>query len=441
MRVEAGQANSATQAAAIGQSKVRSAKSLPAGILLVLMLFPYASPFRLPFDTQPTAMVFATLLVTGLLIRERGSFYLPNLSALHAVPLAYATLHLIHGGFSFDAARSMAAYWSVLVLSVAGYWFHRRVDPRIFVGAVAAWLLAGVAQATVSRDAMAWIVPRLSTSLDRGMTGFAPEPSYFGAMAIVFLVVNDLFRAQGDYGHGKYRFVLIAAIMQVALSASAMSVLLLLIYIGARLAVASGAPARVRSVFMAAVVAALGITLMRTGWVEDSRLGRLAARALADPSNFVYSDGSVSDRLTAIIVSHMSLRNNYALGHGFGTWAEVGPSLALSSGDFVLRLSAVHASYGRVMSGWGAAAYELGVVGLTYPAILLVLGVRILTNNSIPADLRSAASSGAVTVFFLMTTAVSLALPAYGYYVGVLIAISGGQDCAAGLQGARGRPA
>lgn len=150
------------------------------------VLFPYVSPVPTPYDTQPWALALSLLILTMFL--GSGRFLLPCPLWALLISFIYAALIFsFNRGPMLGALRSLVGYASVFCIAGAAYLTARWLRPKVFVGAVLIWALVGFIQLTVYKEFGQQLVPRLSTSAERGVTSLAVEPSYYAITAVFFL--------------------------------------------------------------------------------------------------------------------------------------------------------------------------------------------------------------------------------------------------------------
>jgi hypothetical protein len=128
-------------------------------------------------------------------------------------------------------------------------------------------------------------------------------------------------------------------------------------------------------------------------------------------------DGSVGERASHILLSGISLYESKGIGYGPGTWNAHAQELVAASPDWVQRMTFRKFDLGgRVMSGWGAALFEIGIVGVLLGATIVYVMVRsvLMDRKLIMASLMST-----LLVIAVMLGAVPLALPVFGYIVGI----------------------
>ncbi len=73
------------------------------------------------------------------------------------------------------------------------------------------------------------------------------------------------------------------------------------------------------------------------------------------------------------------------------------------------------------MSGWGSALYELGLIGVVFISTIFYIFVKSILKSR---KLAPAALSSALLVAAVMLGSVPLALPVFGYIIGIHLRIA-----------------
>ncbi len=395
---------------------------LLANSFFLCALFPYISVVRLPFDTQPYALLLSLLILTGFL--ATGKLGLPRFLWILAIPAVYSiAMFFVSKGSEFGALRSIAGYLSVFTISAAAYTVSRYLSPKLFGFSVFIWLVVGVVQAMFDGGYGTWLVPRVSTSPLRGVTSLAVEPSSYAVMNIFFILLNELFYSRRLYRRRWYILILCAAVLQIILSLSSVGLLLLSAFLLARsisiLMAHKGGRSIYSRIWAASLPWAVLIALVGLFWTEgylsETRAGRLMADFLDDPVS-VLDEPSVEDRLTHIVVPFYAFMSGGWWGFGLASWGEHGRQLASGIGGRFANLSP-YASFGdRILSGWGSALFELGVFGLI---MIAAISKVFLDQAARDRARRHLYLLFLLLIHLIMISAVTLALPVFSFFVGL----------------------
>lgn len=388
-----------------------------------LCLFPYISLIDTPFDTQPYAIAFSFVLLF-LLFTLKKDLKLPVILLPFIFVFAYSLfIFLVRSSDWSNGLRSLIGYASVCFIAIGSYHTFNQVKGKHFATAVMIWFIFGVIQLLVNKDFGSFLLSRLSTSDDRGVTSLAVEPSFYSIICIFFFVLNDVFYARGDYSKSIYRILFLLITAQIFFARAGVGIVLFFIYLGAKVISKRKFVNIVTGLIGVLVVFGIVVCLyLYSPSLQLTRVGMLLNYLIHDPIKLIQSDGSIADRLVHIFISHLSLFYSYGIGYGLGNWNEYALEIAFRAGGIVLQLANVNITLsGRIMSGWGTAIFELGIVGILFLASFLFLmrkGWKKTKNQ-----MKSVYLSSAITIFFTMLMAVPLAFPLFGYVIGIFAKI------------------
>jgi hypothetical protein len=140
---------------------------------------------------------------------------------------------------------------------------------------------------------------------------------------------------------------------------------------------------------------------------SNIRLLQLVFKTLQDPFKVITIDQSAGERLTDIVLSFQSLLTESIISPGSNTsvWRDF---VSQNIGTVIYLKFAAPGS--RIMSGIGAAVFELGSIGLLFGLCVLMPLVR--------RDKMTQIAS--VALFIVLLAAIPLALPLVGVLVGIM---------------------
>lgn len=364
-------------------------------------LFPYLAPLPLPTDTQPYALLVAGIAL--LLLGLRAPVPVALLALLLPVAVAFLLLPADIGNFT--AWRSALAYVSLFAIASATLLLARGGHPlsdRLLAASVYVWFTVGVLQMFAGRTLLTGLVSEARTTADRGVTALATEPSHYATVAAFLLLLLFL--------RGRERSLAgLLCVVQIVLLAQSAQVALLLAFVVVVYGLAMARPVVFLVGLLAplAVLAAWGLEVtLRT---DGLRILELLSLLIDNPALLVVADPSGNQRLAAIFFAFKGF-----LDHGFlpGSLADFGAYMGaqLDSGAWPLFFADPTE---RILSGYGAALYELGMFGLAVP---LVAGFGLF--RYFRGSVRHAVVASAL-LHPLMLTAVPLAVPLVGLTIGM----------------------
>lgn len=335
-------------------------------LFFIFVFFPYIAFVSLNTDMQPYALIVS--LVIFFLFKK--IYTLPQ--AYIAVVFLSSVLVFVMSGFGFASLRSLFNYASLFFVSYAAYHVLKteRLNFEIYLkSSIIIWFVVGLIQVFYDRTFLNFIISASRTTEDRGVTGLAPEPTFYGIVFIFFL----LFLLHTNYKNKK--FFIITCIMGVVLLAkSSMAFLFLVIMLFFYLLTHLSVKYALLSIFLAQIASFVIVNLM-TG----TRLSFLLARIYEDPKLLVLSDASINDRFFHVFFALKGFFENFMFPNGFLSWNEYASIQLAQYSDLVI--IEWFSLGGRVMSGYGAAFFELGIFAAMIPLALFYLLFSIYRNN------------------------------------------------------------
>lgn len=373
-------------------------------LFMAAVFFPYVRVLPIGSDVQPAAL----LLAIGVALASRTGRFPRTIAPLFAVMLA-AVLIACVTGINGLAVRGLANYFSLFIIAFATYSAlvtGHGLSRRFVATVVWLWFSVGLVQTLLARSFLTQLLSNVRTTDIRGVVGLAPEPTAYGIHCLILLIlVTDMF------GGRQRRRLSAALIVQIVLFArSSMAIMFLLIW--GLLYIATHYSARRVLIGGASV---LGVALIATpvvahwaGEVKGVRAIALLHLVVTSPALILVRDQSVSDRVAAIVFSLIGAVQNFLIPHGFTSWSafvkEIGPSL--------IRYIPYYTAGDRIMSGYGAALYELGAFGLLIPIVVTrSISFRYWYD-------RRRFLTVAVVLNLLLLTAIPLAYPPIAFLIG-----------------------
>lgn len=394
-------------------------------ILLTLCLFPYLTPVHTPFDIQPYALLVGTVLCAGAFL-EKSVGGIPTPALLPLVLLGIAAASAGANGLSMDSIRSLAGYSSVAFISIAVFFYADIINMRLITWASAIWMIVGAVQRLAYPAFMTGFTSRSSTSASRGVTSLAAEPSFYGVIAICFLLLAQYAYLQKNISRREFVATFACGIANLALAASALALVIFAAYIACYLLLNTDIiKIASRSLTTAAVAGATVLLIRATGTFTNTRAYDLLSLGDTPLRSKLLSDQSVAQRMFSIQATVESAWYSRGLGYGVGTW---------SSGlnDLLMKSSSLQeypdgsVVVGRIMSGFGSALYELGVVGLILPLAMLITIAGIRRHAS--REVLSWAGVSCATMTLIMVSAIPLTFPLFPVLLGILCRESVGAE-------------
>ncbi|WP_156438348.1 hypothetical protein [Burkholderia sp. BDU5] len=387
--------------------RVGAATIMPfAGAFLFFCFFPYVQIVPTASDLQPYAFVMSLavcLAARGGLPREVWLFAASSFAAL--------VLWLIDDR-SFFGFREFLTFLSLTTVTAAAVSLSRTrhgwaLLRRYVVFATFCWLIVGLVERLAEPSMMSALIPNTSLDPGRGVTGLATEPSFYGIYCLCLLGLNYLCN-NGN------RIVSLALLFQIVVLAQSSIAVLLLVIFAIYWLIFFVSPKNLVLASLA-VLAILWILADLLPQFRSMRIAQLPLDFIGDPWVVLETDASLNARLGHSLFSLLGFADNWGAPHGFDHFHEyVGKKL--SEVDYVWlgrRDPGI-----KIMSGYGAALFELGVFGLPIPVAVAF---------AIKRHFRGHTRVAIFVVCYVTTvlfSAIQLSLPLLGLMLGVLLATS-----------------
>lgn len=386
-------------------------------IIFLFCLFPYISFVDTPFDTQPYALIFSLLFLFIIYIFD--DIKIPKLLIPFGIVLGYSIIMLYFSSDILKGIRNIVGYVSVFFLAIAGWSTFKNIRGKHFIFATVIWLVFGLVQTLIDKRFGGLLISSLRTSDARGVTSLATEPSLYAVICLFFFILNDIFFARGDYSKKIYLSTFLLITVQIFLARAGLGIVLFFIYLFSKMLMQINIFRMITWLFSMLTFGIFFVYLFSTlPSLQVTRLGILVQLFLKDPLSLFLEDASISDRMTHVIVSMVSLPFSYGIGFGLGNWGQFAPDIIPKLGWFIEEMAELNVGLGtKIMSGWGTAIFELGIFGLIF-----LLSFFYIMNQGIKktkGNIKKVYISSMITIFFVMLMAIPLSFPLFGYIIGV----------------------
>lgn len=369
--------------------------------------FPYLFPIGLNTDLQPYALICSILIliIYPLSINKTTIIYVFNT----LIAITIFIVSIIFYGYSFDMIRSLANYISLLSITLATYSILKNTNIDI-IKLLYLFLLLNIIisliQLLVHREFAYSFISQPRTSTVRGVVGVASEPTFFAINLLFYSLIASLY----NHKYSK-KIIIFSLLLIIFASQSTMVILYLLIFIFLHVTFESNLKIKFITTFLLSVL--IIITLNLDINIEYRSLN-IINKIINEPSN-LFNDISIHQRAVDIIFSLYGFITNIGFPHLWGRWG-------IELHEMVLNFPWANQPWislgNRIMSGYGAALYELGIIGALYIYVLINLHKKLYKNNNPRFYVRT------IFIILLMLSSVQLSNPLYSIYIGVLLYIT-----------------
>lgn len=359
------------------------------------VFFPYIQIFPIETDVQPNALLLSIALF--FTVKKKLNF----VEVLILLVFFVAVLVLAISDINFLTARSFFNYASLFLISFVSFRVLKSnlINFENFLKVVILiWFIVSAIQSLFFKEFLNFLLPSSRTTEDRGVVGLATEPTFLGIIFIFFI----LFMLHIDMKNKKI-YIALCVIGIIFFAKSSMGFLFLAILYFIYFIT--------HATFKKLLIFA-GITFFSFYTILNLNIGRvtfLLGRVLQNPSDIFFYDASLNDRFYHIYISLQGFFENFFLPHGYSAWIAYAMS-TINGNSNIISFSLG----GRIMSGYGAAFFELGFVAITIPIALIFSLYRLYSNNLKDFILHS------FFINMIMFSAIPLSFPLFSFYIGFL---------------------
>jgi hypothetical protein len=206
------------------------------------------------------------------------------------------------------------------------------------------------------------MIVHVRTTDDRGVTSLAPEPTFLG-LYLIFIswIIINLHQDKKLPSHIKILLIL-NFLCILFLAKSSMSILLLLILIGIKVGLdffSNFKRVFITLFFLTFLIPTLNLIKEK---IPNSRIVQLSMMVVEGPVFIAEKDASINERLRHIVFPLHGAVQNYLIPNGFHSFTETSTNLQDYYNGFFWHGS----SRNKIMSGFGAPIFELGVISFIY---------------------------------------------------------------------------
>ena len=302
-------------------------------------------------DVQPYCLILS-LFLSFYFLTKKNYFWKKHL-LFYGVLLSgiiIGTLMSIaeHSVDTNSMLRYISTYLGIITISYVSYSFCERnngYSEVIVKSVINIWGIVGLIQLWINRNFAYGIVANPRTSGNRGVISLASEPSYYGAVCVLLLILTIDFKRHKII----YQINLLIQILFIAKSSVAIVYLLCYAFLLFVFSVWKANWKALCGIVIIFMVGALGLHyLLAQGNINQRALmfarWLLEANSLSSGLNTIIAEHSVSVRLNDILFCLSGFINSWGMPYGFQTR--------------------------KINSGYGSLAYTMGWLGIWSIAII-----------------------------------------------------------------------
>ncbi len=345
--------------------------------------FPFINILRLPTDSQPNALILAIIIVAMnyKLIFE----HFPGKLILFLFLFSFSLIPFFYSNLNIDTIISLISYLSLLIVPLAVFislFKLKGVSFKFLFFVILIWFLVALVQRFLYADFLSFLLSRNSGSgfMGRGVNSLAPEPTFYGTTILLFTIIYFL----NFYNRHDHKFVLAILFLQLfilSLSSTIFAVLSIsfVIYFLIKIFKMEIGSNSIILILVSFLVLFILYQIFSESIIE-TRIYKILDILISNPE-LILLDESINERVNHALFPLLSLYDNFGLPMGYGNFQDY---ILKKTSDpnyyfFFERLYIDH--YKKVMSGYGAVFFELGIFGMSVPYYLYIIFRKTLKNN------------------------------------------------------------
>lgn len=386
-------------------------------LFLLSCFFPYVRILPFNYDNQPNALIFGFFIC--LLNIKRKILYD---FWLLLIVLFFALICVLFTSLNFNGIRIFLNYLSLFIIANATYiaLLHTKgISYKLFQIVTYIWFFVGLMQRTIIPSFMEFLLFRSNNSLTlstgRGVTSLAVEPTSYGMICILLLIINYINFKERK----RYKFLCILLLIQIiGISMSSACMLIFMISIVLFL-VYKIIKSKKRFFFILILIVSFGCLYVGYQYLVtciDSRFTTLLKQALNDPSDFVLVDGSVNVRFVHAFFPIKGFLDNWGMPHGFSAYEDYINKLS-SDVTYWKYLQANLFAQSRIPTAIGGSLFELG-------GISLLIYYVIVCNFILIRKFRPNITFYAIVFLILLLNHITYSVSIVSFFIGNLIYVS-----------------
>ena len=370
-------------------------------ILYSLIFVPFLPSFLPNLYVAPYALILSTVFF--FLIKEKT---IPN-ELVILFFLFCVSLMLLVNGFDYNTLRILAGYYSIFIIACSTYFIlrmNKRINNNLIYNIFIIWFIVGLIQYFINKEFMSSFVVIVKSTTDRGVTGLAPEPSYYASVMLFFSIISYV------NNHKLIQTILLSCLSIIFISSSTTGLVVLLSFLIVY-SIVFNFKKKTFVVFFITSIFFL-ISYLNFDSLSGTRIHKLVKSTLKSPVTLFVKDASVNARVWHIVGSFAGSYDNYLLPRPINNFKEY-TSKAMKANIQNVHPRTIRTLNNKPMTGTGQMFFNLGIISLLYFFILFKLSYKCFKS-------KKEALFITLCIFLLMTTAIPLSFPMFGFIYGLL---------------------
>jgi hypothetical protein len=374
-------------------------------LFLFFCFFPFLNLLRLPTDSQPNALILASIII--LMNHKLIIEHFPGKLLIFLFLALISIFPIIYSKLGFDTIISLISYLSLIIVPLAVLISLIKLGGlsyQFFLIVVLTWFLVAVVQRFLYPDFLSFLLTRNVGNgfMGRGVNSLAPEPTYYGSI-IVLLAITYYINFPN---HPNKLLVISSLLIQLfilSISSTIFAVLFFSFFVYTMIKFFKfqiGFKPLITFLLILLIFFIVYQVFYET--ISETRIYKIINIVISNP-DIILLDESINERVNHAFFPLVSIFENYGLPMGYGNFQDY---IIQKTSDpkyqlFFEKINFVH--YKKIMSGYGAVFFELGIFGIIIPIYLYKIFKKNL-NKSIFLFIF-------IALNFLLFTSISLNNP------------------------------
>ena len=337
--------------------------------LLFFSFFPYMTPISFGSDIQPWCILYVVFIAILMIVKK---YKIRKEFIFLFIPFFVSLFFLI--GFSDLklGARSVLGYLSICLIPYV-YYHLLQNNLNLFVKflkiSTIIYFIIAIIQFLFNKHFLVFLINRISTSDNRGVTSLTPEPTFYGLICVMLILIFLVLRIEDKK---KYIYLLTFQIifLSQSITANLYLILLGLIFLFFQ------PNFKLFLLFFLVIISTTYAFLNYFYFFENWRVIEILSKYYINKLSITETDQSINYRFSEIYFSIKGFIDNNFLPNGFDSYADYIKSEIFNESYFQTNKSYSFNKGNRISSFYGSLIFEMGIIGALIPVIYTLILVQ-----------------------------------------------------------------
>lgn len=354
-------------------------------LFLFFCFFPFLNLLRLPTDSQPNALILASIII--LLNYKLIIEHFPGKLLIFLFLVIISILPIFYSNLGFDTIISLISYLSLIIVPLAVLISLIKLGGlsfQFFLNVILIWFLVAVVQRFFYPDFLSFLLTRNVGNgfMGRGVNSLAPEPTYYGSIIVLLFITYYI-----NFPNYPNKLLVISTLLIqlfiLSISSTIFVVLFFAFFAYTIIKIFKFQIGFKPIIFFLLILLIIFIVYkVFYETISETRIIKIINIVISNP-DIILLDESINERVNHAFFPLVSIFENFGLPMGYGNFQEY---IIQKTSDpkyqlFFEKINFEH--YKKIMSGYGAVFFELGIFGIIIPIYLYKIFKKKLNNNII----------------------------------------------------------